>query len=60
VERKSYPLLVEQRIKEKSVEREPGKGKKKKRQKQKGRPRGVNHRALNEKILIRRNQIRFS
>jgi len=31
VERKSYPLLVGQRIKEKSVEREPGKGKKKKR-----------------------------
>ena len=40
VERKSYPLLVEQRIKEKSVKNEAKKGKKKKRARQKGRPCG--------------------
>ena len=48
VERKSYPLLVEQRIKEKSVENEPGKGRKKKRSKQKGRPRGSRNRDKGE------------
>jgi putative transposase len=48
VERKSYPLVVGQRIKEKSVEREPGKGKKKKRSKQKGRPRGSRNRDKRE------------
>ena len=48
VERKSYPLVVEQRIKEKSVENEPGKGKKKKRSKQKGRPCGSRNRDKRE------------
>jgi putative transposase len=48
VERKSYPLLVGQRIKEKSVENEPGKGKKKKRSKQKGRPCGSRNRDKGE------------
>lgn len=48
LERKSYPLLVEQRIKEKTAETATVKTKKKKRSKRKGRPRGSRNRDKRE------------